>query len=122
MMMRNYRSTPQILAVANSLIDKNRFRIQKNLIPTLPDGGPVYCHHAKTQEDEALWIAEQAKRLFDAGIPYRDIAVLYRAHYVTRSVEEVFLREKLPYAIYSGISFFERKEIKDALSYLRMIG
>ena len=121
MMMENYRSTPEILAVANSLIAKNRFRMEKNLLPTLPGGCPVYCHHAETQEAEALWIVEQAGRLHDEGIPYRDMTILYRAHYVTRSVEEVFLREKLPYAIYSGISFFERKEIKDALSYLRMI-
>ena len=121
MMMENYRSTPQILAVANSLIEKNRSRIRKDLIPTLPDGAPVRCHHAETQEAEALWIAEQMKRLHDGGVPFRDMTVLYRAHYVTRSVEEVFRREKLPYAIYSGVSFFERKEIKDALSYLRMI-
>ena len=121
MMMENYRSTPQILAVANSLIEKNRSRISKDLIPTLPDGAPVYCHHAETQEAEALWIAERMRRLHDGGVPFRDMTVLYRAHYVTRSVEEVFRREKLPYAIYSGVSFFERKEIKDALSYLRMI-
>ena len=121
MMMENYRSTPEILAVANSLIAKNRVRMEKELIPTLPAGCPVYCHHAETQEAEALWIVEQGRRLHEEGVPYRDMTILYRAHYVTRSVEEVFLREKLPYAIYSGISFFERKEIKDALSYLRMI-
>ncbi len=121
MMMQNYRSTPQILAVANSLIDRNRHRIRKELIPTLPDGLPVVCHHGETSETEAIWIAEQIRALRESGVPYRDIAILYRAHYVTRVVEDVFLREKIPYAIYSGVPFFGRMEIKDALSYLRMV-
>lgn len=121
MMMQNYRSTPQILAAANSLIDKNRYRIKKALIPTLPGGASVLCHHAKTAEAEASWIAEQIAALHEAGVAYRDIAVLYRAHYVTRTVEEAFLRDKLPYTIYSGVQFFDRMEIKDALCYLRMI-
>ena len=61
------------------------------------------------------------KELHEAGTPYRDMTVLYRAHYVTRAVEEVLLGEKIPYTIYSGVQFFDRMEIKDALSYLRMI-
>ncbi len=121
MMMQNYRSTPQILAVANSLIDKNKTRMDKHLIPTLPDGEAVVCHHAENTEAEALWIAEQIQTLKAQGTAYRDITVLYRAHYVTRSVEEAFLKEKIPYTIYSGVQFFNRMEIKDALSYLRMI-
>ena len=121
MMMQNYRSTPQILAVANSLIEKNRNRIPKELIPTLPDGPPVLCHHARNTEQEAEWIARQMRELHDRGMDYRDMTVLYRAHYVTRTLEEVFLKQKIPYAIYSGIQFFGRMEIKDALSYLRMI-
>ena len=120
-MMDNYRSTPEILAVANSLIAKNRERIKKDLIPTLPPGPPVLCHLADTQCAEADWIAGRIKALHDTGVPYRDMAVLYRAHYVTRAVEEALLREKLPYTIYSGVQFFGRMEIKDALSYLRMI-
>lgn len=121
MMMTNYRSTPEILAVANSLIDKNTFRIKKQLLPTLPPGQPVLCHFGESPQDEANWIAGQIQKLHDEGVPYRNITVLYRAHYVTRTVEEVFLQEKLPYTIYSGARFFNRKEIKDALSYLRMI-
>lgn len=121
LMMENYRSTPQILAAANSLISKNRYRIRKDLIPTLPDGKSVLCHHASNVEQEAEWMAYQIMDLHDAGVPYRDMTVLYRAHYVTRSIEEVFLRRKIPYAIYSGVQFFGRMEIKDALSYLRMI-
>ena len=121
LMMENYRSTPQILAAVNSLIEKNTDRIKKDLIATLPGGAPVCCHHADTSEAEAAWIAGEIEALRGRGVPYRDIAVLYRAHYVTRTVEEVFLHEKIPYHIYSGVQFFGRREIKDALSYLRMI-
>ncbi len=121
MMMKNYRSTPQILRVANSLIDKNVHRIKKDLIPALCGDGPVYCHHAKTSKEEAEWIAEQIEELRKKQVPYGDTAILYRAHFVTRTVEEVFLQKKIPYTIYSGVQFFDRMEIKDALSYLRMI-
>ena len=121
MMMQNYRSTPQILAAANSLIDKNRSRIKKDLIPVLPDGASVLCHHAVNAEKEAEWIAFQMMELHDAGVPFRDMTVLYRAHYVTRTIEEIFQKRKIPYTIYSGVQFFGRMEIKDALSYLRMI-
>lgn len=121
MMMQNYRSTPQIVSVVNDLIDKNKFRIKKNLMPTIADGRKVICHHADTSEREAMWIAEQIQALHGKGTSYREITVLYRAHYITRIVEEVFLREKIPYAIYSGVQFFNRMEIKDALAYLRLI-
>ena len=121
MMMQNYRSTPQIIGVVNSLIAKNKHRIKKELVPTLAAGEQVLCHHASTSEAEAVWIAQQIQKLHNSGIAYRAITVLYRAHYVTRTVEEVFLREKIPYNIYSGVQFFSRMEIKDALSYLRMI-
>lgn len=120
MMMDNYRSTPQILAVANSLIDRNKHRIKKELRPTRPDGPPVWCHYAENTKAEAQWIAGEIGKLHADGVPYRDMTILYRAHYVTRTVEEVFLQEKLPYTIYSGVQFFNRMEIKDALSYLRM--
>ena len=121
MMMENYRSTPQILAAANALIDKNQTRIKKDLIPTLPDGPAVLCHHARNPEEEAEWIALQMHPPHDQGTDYRDMAVLYRAHSVTRTLEEVFLKRKVPYTIYSGVQFFGRMEIKDALAYLRMV-
>lgn len=121
MMMENYRSTPEILAAANSLIDKNQHRIKKELIPVLPSGGPVVCCFSENQVGEAQWMASQIEELHAQGVPYRDMAVLYRAHYVTRAVEEVFLQKKVPYTIYSGVQFFDRMEIKDALCYLRMI-
>ena len=65
-------------------------------------------------------IAQQINALHEEGVAYRDIAVLYRAHYVTRNIEDAFIDAKLPYTIYSGVQFFDRAEVKDALSYLRM--
>lgn len=120
-LLQNYRSTPQILAVCNSLIRQNRGRIEKELVPMLPSGEAVICHYADNTEKEAEWIAEQAEALHAAGVSYKDMAVLYRAHYVTRVPEEIFIKKKLPYVLYSGTPFFGRAEIKDALSYLRMI-
>ena len=121
MMMENYRSTPEILAAANSLIDKNRLRIKKSLIARLPSGEPVTCCFAQNQAAEAWYLAEQMEALHAEGVPYRDEAILYRAHYVSRSLEEALIEKKIPYTIYSGVQFFERMEIKDALSYLRLI-
>jgi len=122
MMMDNYRSTPQILAAANSLIKKNRDRIKKDLLPTRGSGShPVVYHHAKTAEASAQWVAGQIRELREKGASLSDCAILYRAHFVSRTLEDVFLREELPYTIYSGIQFFGRMEIKDALSYLRLV-
>ncbi|WP_026499548.1 ATP-dependent helicase [Butyrivibrio sp. WCD2001] len=121
MMNDNYRSTPQILSAVNSLIDKNTQRIKKDLCSTLPAGESVLCHFAPNTTDEADWITGEILTLKGMGIPYKDMTVLYRAHYVTRTIEEGLLREKIPYTIYSGVQFFGRMEIKDALCYLRMI-
>ena len=121
LMMQNYRSTPEIIAAANALIGKNQFRMKKDLLPTLPHGAPVVCHFAETQDAEAAWIADEMQRLHGEGTPYRDMTVLYRAHYVTRAVEQALLQHKIPYTIYSGVQFFARMEIKDALSYLRLV-
>ena len=121
MMMQNYRSTPEILATANSLIAKNTDRIEKNLIPTLPSGDKVVAKFAPNQEKEAEWISQEIRKLHESGVDYRDITVMYRAHFLTRSVEQQFLKDKIPYTIYSGVQFFERAEIKTALSYLRCL-
>lgn len=122
LMMQNYRSTPQILAAVNSLIDKNEYRIKKDLIPVLANGDKPLVHHGKNTAAEAEWIGKKIKELNkEEDVPLKDITVLYRAHYVTRPLEEYFMKEKIPYTIYSGVQFFDRMEIKDALSYLRMI-
>ena len=122
LMTENYRSTPEILAVANSLIGKNGHRIKKDLLPILPSGEkPVYTH-SKSAAEEALKIAEHIQTLTcDAAVKPGDIAVLYRSHFVSRALEEVFLEKKIPYTLYSGVQFFDRAEIKDALSYLRLL-
>ena len=121
MMLENYRSTPEVIAVANSLIEKNRQRIPKDLRACRTQHGPTVWHHAKTSDDEAKWIAEGVRALHDGGIRYRDMAVLYRAHYASRPVEEAFLRAEIPHAVYSGVPFYGRKEIKDSLAYLRLV-
>lgn len=121
LLLENFRSTPQILAAANSLISRNARRVKKELVPTLPDGEPVRFHFARDAGQEAGWVAQEIMELHERGAAYREMAVLYRAHYVTRAIEEAFLKAKLPYHIYSGVPFFGRAEIKDALSYLRMV-
>ena len=120
-MLENYRSTPEILAAVNSLIAKNTSRVEKNLVPVCSHGQKVICHHAAAVDEEGAWLAGEIGQLHAAGVPYRDMAVLYRAHYITRSIEEQLLKAELPYMIYSGVQFFARREIKDALSYLRML-
>ncbi|MDO4490720.1 MAG: 3'-5' exonuclease [Lachnospiraceae bacterium] len=122
LMMQNYRSTPQILSAVNSLIDKNEYRIKKDLIPSLADGDKPLCHHGKNTAAEAEWIGKKIRELNQQqNVPLKDITILYRAHYVTRPIEEYLMKEKIPYCIYSGVQFFDRLEIKDALCYLRMI-
>ena len=121
LMNENHRSTPQILAAANALIARNRYRMPKELTATRPDGPPVLCRLAETPEVEARWIVGEIRALQAQGVPLRDVAILYRAHHVTRTVEAVLREEKLPYVIYSGVPFYDRREIKDALSYLLMI-
>ncbi|MBQ2601008.1 MAG: UvrD-helicase domain-containing protein [Treponema sp.] len=122
MMMKNYRSTPEIIDAANSLAEKNSHRIKKNLIATLPASGfrPVYFH-AKSAEEESLFIAEKILELEKSGTKLSDIAILYRAHYVSRNIEEIFQKKKIPYTLFSGVPFFSRAEIKDSISYMRMI-
>lgn len=120
-MNENYRSTPQILSVCNSLIDKNKNRMKKDLLPMCHSKNSVIYYHGDTSEEESNWIADQIIKLHKKDISYKDITILYRAHYVTRTLEETLLKKKIPYSIYSGIQFFERMEVKDALSYLRMI-
>ena len=121
-MMQNYRSAPEIITCVNSLIEKNKTRAKKELIPMRPASGePPLCFYAPDAEAEAEWICKEIAELHQAGIPYRDMTVLYRAHYLTRTLEQVFDEKKIPFNIYSGVRFFDRAEVKDALAYLRMV-
>lgn len=119
MLERNYRSTPNILDVANSLIKKNKYRIPKNLYTEKEQHQKVlYCHH-KTAQLEAQWIIKQIKFLLNNNVLPTQIAILYRMHNITRPIEEELMKNSIPYIIYSGVNFYERKEIKDVLAYLR---
>lgn len=120
-MDKNYRSTPNILNASNSLIKKNQKRIEKELKPVKKEAIPVIYNHAKTVTDEAKWIVKQIRALQESGKSLSDIAILFRSNFVSRSFEEAFVREEIPYILYSGLEFYKRKEIKDILSYLRMI-
>lgn len=120
-MDKNYRSTPNILNASNSLITKNEKRIEKSLKPMRTLDIPVVYHHAKTLSDEACFVVNTIKEIVESGQKYQDITILYRSHFVSRSLEEAFVKEKIPYVLYSGVEFYKRKEIKDILSYLRML-
>lgn len=123
---QNYRSTSTILDAANSIIDYNTLRIKKDLY-TVGEKGDVITHfHGKDEREEADWISQQIKKLtkkklLKKGATYSDFAILVRASYLTRSIEQSFLRNEIPYVIWGGVRFFERREIKDSLSYLRLI-
>ncbi len=120
---RNYRSAPQILAASNALIDKNRERLKKELVSVRGDNRKPLYFHAKTSALEADWITANMRALHEGeeNLSYSSMGVLYRAHYVSRALEESLIRNKIPYVLYSGVEFYKRKEIKDVLSYLRMI-
>ena len=117
----NYRSVPQILTASNALIDKNRDRLKKQLTAVRPDARKPLYFHAKTSQLEADWITAQMRAMHEGGMSYSAMGVLYRAHYVSRTVEESLIRNKIPYVLYSGVEFYKRKEIKDVICYLRMV-
>ena len=117
----NYRSVPQILSASNALIDKNRDRLKKHLHSVRPDSRKPLNFHAKTNQLEADWITANMRAMHDGGMSYSQMSVLYRAHYVSRAIEESLIRNKIPYVLYSGVEFYKRREIKDILCYLRMV-
>ena len=119
---RNYRSSPQILAASNELISKNTVRYPKALIATASEDDKPLYFHAPGEDEEAKWIVKEIKKLVrDRGAQYREISVLYRAHYLSRSLEEAFIKSDIPYRILAGTEFYGRREIKDIVCYLRMI-
>lgn len=117
----NYRSTPKILNVANSVISYNKNRIPKDLFTRQPEGRTVIHFHAKTESEEMEWVATQIKILLDAGARLGDFAILYRSSWQSRAIEEALMKARIQYAIWGGTRFFERKEIKDCLAYLKLI-
>lgn len=118
---QNYRSTPQILDVANSIIANNINRIPKTLFTFNKEGRIVTHYHAKSEKDETEWLVGQIGMMLEKGGQPDDFAVLFRSSYLSQSVEEELLKNHIPYTVWGGVRFFERREIKDALSYLRLI-
>ena len=121
MLTQNYRSTPNILNVANSIIAHNENRIPKDLFTVRPSEKIVVHHHAKSEYDECKWIAEQIRDISKEGVPFSSFAILYRASYLSRSIEQELIKKQIKYVVWGGLRFFERKEIKDCLAYLRLI-
>lgn len=121
MMNTNYRSSPEIIHASNSLIAKNSIRIPKNLISTKESISKPTFYHAKTTKEEAEFISDKINELLQKGYHHSDITILYRSHFLSRTIEEEFITKKIPYTLFSGLPFFDRKEIKDSLSFLRMI-
>jgi len=114
----NYRSTQTILAVANKIIEKNKFRKEKILVTKNDIGEKVGLFEALSENHEAQFVVEKVKELQKAGVKLSEIAVLYRANFQSRVLEEEFLAKDVPYQVL-GTRFFERKEIKDVLAFLR---
>ena len=117
----NYRSTPRILDIANCVIANNVNRIPKDLFTRKPEGKAVIHFHGRSEKEEMEWIVSQIKMILGSGAGINDIAILYRSTYQSRALEQELLNAHLEYTIWGGTRFFERKEIKDALSYLRLV-
>jgi len=118
---KNYRSTQNILNGANCLIKNNRNRLEKNLYTDNPLGSKIVHYGAPDEEKEAEFIVNKILTLSRLGYRFNQFAVLYRANYLSRSVEKALMNYRVPYFIYGGIRFYDRAEIKDILSYLRML-
>lgn len=118
---RNYRSTPDILNVANAIIAHNRNRIPKDLYTARLNETPVIYRHYKSEREEAQAIADTIAHEIKQGATANQFAVLFRSSFLSRNVEQAMLKLKIPYAVWGGVRFFERKEIKDVISYLRVV-
>ncbi|MDR3570711.1 MAG: UvrD-helicase domain-containing protein [Candidatus Pacebacteria bacterium] len=115
---QNYRSTRTILAAANSIIQKNRRRVPKNLFTDNPVGEAIQTFGARNDIEEAWFVADRTAQMIEQGVPPKEIAVLYRENFQSRALEEAMLAAGIPYRVL-GTRFFDRKEVKDVLSYLR---
>lgn len=119
---QNYRSTQKILRVADCLIANNRLRKPKRLIATLEAGQPVRLKASPSPQDEAYWIASEIKKLLAEGVwEPKDFAIFYRANWLSRNLEHELTSAGIPYQLVNGFEFYQRKEIKDLIAYLRLI-
>ncbi len=117
---QNYRSTNEILSVANSLISKNTERLGKNLWTKTEKGNPVYLYEAYNGDDESKFIIDKIQEYVSKGYKRSNIALLYRSNFLSRRLEEELNSRSIPYKIYGGFRFFERAEVKDVIAYLRL--
>ncbi|GAA3763677.1 ATP-dependent DNA helicase [Streptomyces tremellae] len=119
---QNYRSTQTILSAANAVIERNASRRPKNLWTNAGAGAQITGYVADTEHDEAQFVADEVDRLIDAGeAKAGDVAVFYRTNAQSRVFEEIFIRVGLPYRVVGGVRFYERKEVRDVLAYLRVL-
>jgi DNA helicase II / ATP-dependent DNA helicase PcrA len=118
---RNYRSTQSILDAANAVISNNLGRKPKHLWTDLGAGDPVVVYRAEDEHDEAAFIAERLQALSDDGLTLSDAAVFYRTHAQARVLEEILVRYRVPYQVIGGPRFYERREVKDAMAYLKAV-
>ncbi|NGX63017.1 MAG: ATP-dependent DNA helicase PcrA [Candidatus Anoxychlamydiales bacterium] len=119
---KNYRSTPTILNAANELIKNNQNRYDKNLFSDLQDGEKIKLFKADDEKMEASFVVEKIlKHNFKEQIDLKEIAIFYRTNFQSRIFEDILLSQKIPYIIYGGLSFYQRKEIKDILAFLRLV-
>ena len=117
----NYRSTPDILEIANSIIANNRNRVPKELYTMRLNERRAVYRHARSEREEADFIADTIEEGIKQGDSPRDFAVLYRSTFMSRGIEQQLLKRKIPYSVWGGVRFFERKEIKDVICYLRLV-
>ncbi len=117
----NYRSTGNILNVANDIIKNNKQRKDKNLWTKNVEGPKIRYHRAYDEQDEAYFVMNEIKKLIISGVNKEDIAVLYRTNAQSRNMEEALLKENIPYKVVGSFYFYNRKEIKDLISYLKLI-
>ena len=118
---QNYRSTQNILDAANNVIKNNNGRKGKNLWTEHGSGGKITVYKAFSDSDEASFVADTMRALSSEGYSYGDMAVLYRANSSSRSLEDMFMRRAIPYRVLAGLRFYDRKEIRDMIAYLRLI-
>lgn len=118
---QNYRSTKMIVRAANSLIEKNREQIKKEVFSENADGNPITVQSAYSDVEEGEIVANKVSRIHsEKGCPFSDFAILYRTNAQSRIFEEAFRKRSIPYKIYGGLSFYQRKEIKDVIAYFRL--
>ncbi|MCC6421767.1 MAG: UvrD-helicase domain-containing protein [Gemmataceae bacterium] len=118
---QNYRSTKAILQAADAVIGKNRDRKPRTLWTEREGGDLVVTQEAYSDEEEGEWVANEVRRLAASGVPYGGIAVLYRTNALSRTIEEALVRHRIPYRLIGGVRFYQRREVKDLIAYLRLI-